>query len=233
MALKDKVKFEMLVDPDDPTVLVLRPIDAQLEDDSIYSIPVKNITFADGTSYSDKHQFITTITNNNFIDVEDVKEMVGGLDIGDENILKHIIESSKTAVYWAKRNLEPGESIPDFTSETFQEDYYPFYMFIKHHAIVESLKEFYIELISNPKKWHDVLSDLEREEEMDFDAIKKLIDDYSKEADEWLAQVVTITADPKWALRGKYSYSVYNHLSEPYHNIGWGYPRHNNFNRDY
>ena len=36
------------------------------------------------------------------------------------------------------------------------------------------------------------------------------MDEMEHEADEWLELVVTITADPKWALRGKYSYAVYN-----------------------
>ena len=63
----------------------------------------------------------------------------------------------------------------------------------------------------------NVLSDLERQEKMDLDAIKKLLDSLSAEAEDWLELVATITADPKWALRGKYSYAVINKTYRPYH----------------
>ena len=169
-----------------------------------------------------------------YVPIEDVKDLIHGLNLNDENIVRHIIEAGKTAIYWAKRKMEDTKQMPDFNSPTFQEDYYPFYMFIKLHATVESLKEFYIEAISNPQKWRDVLSDLEREEEWDFDAIKALIDDFEEEAEEWLELVVTITADPKWALRGKYCYSVYHTYSNPYHRIRWGFPPDNSsYNRGY
>jgi hypothetical protein len=87
--------------------------------------------------------------------------------------------------------------------------------------MAHAVKEYYIEMITGPKKWKDTLSDLGREEEMDFDALRKFMDDLEHEADEWLELVVTITADPKWALRGKYSYSVYNTYCQPYHKISW------------
>ena len=52
---------------------------------------------------------------------------------------------------------------------------------------------------------------------MDLDAIRKLLDDLTTEAEDWLELVATITADPKWALRGKYSYAVTNKTYRPYH----------------
>jgi hypothetical protein len=72
-----------------------------------------------------------------------------------------------------------------------------------------------------------------REEEMDFDALRKLMDDMEHEADEWLELVVTITADPKWALRGKYSYAVYNTYSNPYHKISWYRKGYDNYSRGF
>ena len=79
-----------------------------------------------------------------------------------------------------------------------------------------------------------MLSDLERQEEWDLDAIRALINDFEEEAEEWLELIVTITADPKWALRGKYCYSTYYTYSNPYHRIRWGQPPHNsNYRRDY
>lgn len=233
MALKNKVKFNLLVDPDDPSTLILSPINEDIQDGSKYVINIKDLEFVDGSIYSNKQTFLTP-PEGYYVPIEDVKDLIHGLDLNDENILHHIIEAGKTAVYWAKRKMEDTKQMPDFNSPTFQEDYYPFYMFIKIHATVESLKEFYIEAISNPQKWRDVLSDLEREEEWDFDAIKALIDDFEEEAEEWLELVVTITADPKWALRGKYCYSVYHTYSNPYHRIRWGFPPDNSsYNRGY
>ena len=233
MALKNKVKFNLLVDPDDPSTLILSPINEDIQDGSKYVINIKDLEFVDGSIYSNKQTFLTP-PEGYYVPIEDVKDLIHGLDLNDENILHHIIEAGKTAIYWAKRKMEDTKQMPDFNSPTFQEDYYPFYMFIKLHATVESLKEFYIEAISNPQKWRDVLSDLEREEEWDFDAIKALIDDFEEEAEEWLELVVTITADPKWALRGKYCYSVYHTYSNPYHRIRWGFPPDNSsYNRGY
>ena len=233
MALKNKIKFNLLVDPDDPFTLILSPINEEIQDGNKYVVNIKDLQFTDGSMYSSKQTFLTP-PNGYYVPIEDVKDLIHGLDLNDENILRHIVEAGKTATYWAKRKMEDTKQMPDFNSPTFQEDYYPFYMFIKLHATVESLKEFYIEAISNPQKWRDVLSDLEREEEWDFDAIKALIDDFEEEAEEWLELVVTITADPKWALRGKYCYSVYNTYANPYHRIRWGFPPDNSsYNRGY
>ena len=220
MALKEKVQFQLLVDPDDPETLIIKPVN-ELVNGSVYTFNIKDIKFVDDDIYSNKETFMTKPENYMFVDVEDVQDHIRGLEIPDSSILKHIIDASKTAVYWAKRNVSDFESIPDFNSSTFQEDYYPFYMFIKHTAMVEAIKEYYVEMITGPKKWKDTLSDLGREEEMDFDALRKLMDDLEHEADEWLELVVTITADPKWALRGKYSYAIYNTYSNPYHKISW------------
>ena len=232
MALKDKIKFDMLVDPDDLSTVIFSPVNDKILNDSKYMINIKNLEFEDGTTYSNKEAFYTTPSNYYFVPIGDVKDLIHGLNLDDENIIHHIIDASKTAMYWAKRKTEG--NIPDFNSETFQEDYYPFYMFIKTSAAVESLKEFYISAMAQPKKWRDVLSDLEREEEMDYDGIKGLIDSLEAEAEEWINLVVTITADPKWALRGKYCYSTYNTYTNPYHRIHWGLPPHNSsYNRGY
>lgn len=234
MALKNKVKFELLVDPDDPSVLILSPIGEELQDGCKYTVNINNVKFEDGTMCSQKEEFITTPTDYYFVTLQDVKTLIQGLKLNDADIIDHIIDAGKTAMYWAKRKMEDTKQMPDFNSPTFQEDYYPFYMFIKFHATVEALREFYIQAIANPQRWRDMLSDLQREEEWDLDAIKALIDDLNDEAEEWLELVVTITADPKWALRGKYCYSTYYTYSNPYHRIRWGFPPHNSdYRRDY
>lgn len=241
MALKEKVEFQLLVDPDDPETLILMPVEKKLAKPNIgtigkpqykyeqgslvsgstYTVNIKDIEFEDGSVYSNKETFITKPDDYMFVEVDDIQSHIRALNIPDENILDHIIDASKQAVYWAKKNAEDFKILPDFNSPTFQEDYYPFYMYIKHTAMAHAIKEYYIEMVTKPKKWKDTLSDLSREEEMDFNALRKLMDDMEHEAEEWLELVVTITADPKWALRGKYSYAVYNSYSNPYHKISW------------
>lgn len=221
MALKEKIQFQLLVDPDDPETLILKPVDSSLKPGSVYTVNIKNLQFENGDSYSNKETFITKPNDYMFVDIEDVQEIVHGLNVSDESVLKHIIEASKTAMYWAKRNVDDFGSIPDFNSPTFQEDYYPFYMFIKYSAMADTVREYYVEAVTGPKKWEDTLSDLERKEEMDFDGLKSLIGELEVIADDWLKVVTTITADPKWALRGKYSYAVYNTYCNPYHKISW------------
>ena len=234
MALKSKMKFNLLVDPDDPTVLILQPVGEELENGNKYTVNIKDLKLEDGSVYSNKETFITTPKDYYYVSVADIQDLVHGLNLDEENIMHHIADASRVAVYWAKRKMEDTKQMPDFNSPTFAEDYYPFYQFIKFHATVEALKEFLIQLIAQPQKWHDVLSDLERKEEWDLDTIRRLIADFEKEADEWLELIVTITADPKWALRGKYCYSVYNTYANPYHRIRWGFPPHNSdYNRGY
>ena len=228
MALKEKIKFNLLVDPDDPETLILKPLIFHTAEDgtglkpgSVYIVNIKDIEFEDGSIYSNKETFITKPDDYMFVEVDDIQSHIRALNIPDENILDHIIDASKQAVYWAKKNAEDFKALPDFNSPTFQEDYYPFYMYIKHTAMAHAIKEYYIEMVTGPKRWKDTLSDLGREEEMDFDALRKLMDDMEHEAEEWLELVVTITADPKWALRGKYSYAIYNSYCNPYHKISW------------
>ena len=230
--------FNGEIDEDDLETVLFFPINSgeligEVLNDSTYDFNIKNLKFEDGSVYSNKESFITAPSEYYYVPLEDVKEIAGKLRVPDIDIIRNIMEASKTAHYWAKRKVENTNQMPDFNNVDLQEDYYPFYMFIKYHAISESLKARYVEMIANPFKWHDVLSDLEREEEWDLDAIKALINDYDKEADEWLELIVTITADPKWALRGKYCYTTFYTGSNPYHRIQWGYPPHNDFKRGY
>lgn len=228
---KEKIKANLLVDPDDPSTLLIKPIGVELLGNCQYTVVIKDLKFEDGTTHSNKEVFYTK-PNDLYVSIDDVKQLVGGL-VPDESILKNIVEAGKVAKYWAKKNVDHPSQIPDFSKEGFEEDYYPFYKFIEHTAAAHALKEVYIEMISNPKKWRDVLSDLQREEEWDFDAMKRMIDDLEHEAEEWLQLVITITADPKWALRGRHFYAAFYPRSSAYHNTGWNTPRHNNFDRGY
>lgn len=229
---RSRIPFECLVDEDDLYTLELFPIE-KMPLESIFTFNLK-IDFVDDTNYSDKVTFVSRPVDNYFVSVNDVKSHLNGIKVDDLHIIDHIIDAGKIAKHWASYKVTNPNDIPTFDIETIQEDYYPFYMFIKYHALSESLKGFYMEMLTHPYKWRDMLSDLEREEEWDLDAIKALLDEFDKEAEEWLELVTTITADPQWALRGKYCYSVYNTYSNPYHRIHWGLPPHNSdYNRGY
>jgi hypothetical protein len=229
---RDRVPFDCLVDEDDLYVLELSPIE-KMPLESIFTFNL-NIDFVDDTTYSDKIKFISKPVDNYFVSLSDVKSHLNGIEVDDLSIIDHIIDAGKVAKHWASYKVTNPNDIPVFDIETIQEDYYPFYMFIKYHALAESLKCFYMEMLTHPYKWRDMLSDLEREEEWDLDAIKALLDEFDNEAEEWLELVTTITADPQWALRGKYCYSTYNTYANPYHRIHWGLPPHNtDYNRGY
>ena len=45
MALKNKMKFDLLVDPDDPTVLILQPVGQELENGNKYTINIKDLDY--------------------------------------------------------------------------------------------------------------------------------------------------------------------------------------------
>ena len=222
MALKDKVQFEILVDPDDPSTIIFKPL-SDLKDNMVYTLDIKNIPLEDGSKFSKKESFYTPL-DNYYVPVKDIIDHISSVDPDEAEVITHIIHAGRSVIYYCKRK---GGTVPDFTIDTIKEDYYPFYMYIKNHAIVDVLKNYYIEKASGPKKWRDVLSDLEREEEMDFDGLRDLIKTWEEEADEWLRLVVTITADPKWALRGKYCYSTWYTSANPYHNTHWGQPPYN------
>ena len=229
MALKDKVQFEILVDPDDPSTIIFKPL-SDLKDNMVYTLDIKNIKLEDGSNFSRKESFYTPL-DYFYVPTKDVIDHISSIAPNEEEVIRHIIHAGKAALYYCKRK---SKTVPNFTIETIKQDYYPFYMYIKNHAIVDVLKNYYIEKASGPKKWRDVLSDLEREEEMDFNGLIDLIHTWEEEANEWLRLVVTITADPKWALRGKYCYSTYNTYANPYHDIRWGKPPHNSsYNRGY
>ena len=221
---REKIPIYFFVDVNEPSVLYARTCDkAEIKDNSSYTINIPELQFKDGQAVDNlKEEFITS-PSPAYVSIKDVSILCKGLPISKANIAYYIRESSKIADYWAFReadNMTENNLKVIFSQENIKEDYYPFYMFVKYRAVVECIKEFYISAVSNPSEFHDVLSDLERKEKMDLAAIKKLLDSLTEEADNWIELVITITADPKWALRGKYSFAVTNYNYKPYHPTG-------------
>lgn len=203
MGKKEKIPAYIYADPDDPTVIYIKTNGViQIVDNSKYQVVINNLLFKDGDC-AEKYtsEFITDISPC-YINIDEVLGLCSGMRIDKESVLLHIRAACEIIDYWAKKDDVK------FTKENIKDNYYPFYMYVKYKAAVESLKEFYIGAITHPFHYVDELSDLSREEEMDFGAIQKLLDHLDKEAEDWLNQIITITADPEWALRGKYSRAI-------------------------
>lgn len=221
LAGREKIPVYMFVDPDEPNIIYFQHNDkVEILDNSEYTLNIPSFEFEDGTVSSKESMKITTALSPMYVTIQDVKSLAGGLPLDDADIAYHIRQASLIAEYWSCRE---SDMLPEKLATIFggpkqiKDDYYPFYMFIKYQAVVDCVREFYIAAVARPSEYHDVLSDLERKEKMDLDAIKKLLDDLTAEAEDWLELVATITADPKWALRGKYSYAVTNKTYRPYH----------------
>lgn len=217
---KDRIPAYVFVDPDDPNIIFVKTCGkAEILDNSIYDLTIPSLEFEDGEIISRYKETFVTKLDPCYVDVEDVLILLSELPVSAKDIMLHIKTASEIANYWAFReNENKYELYPiTFTKSNLKDEYYPFYMFIRYRAAVESLKEYYIGAITRPYEFKDELSDLKREEKMDLSAIKNLINDLGKEADEWLELVVHLTADPQWALRGKYSYAISMEMFKPYH----------------
>lgn len=217
MGRKDKIPAYLFADPDDPTIIYIRTNGIiEILDNSVYQVVIKDLEFEDGEIVPKFTQEFCTALDPCYGDVNDILTILKGIKLDPKDILMHIRSASEVVNYWAFK--QGNEQTIKLTKENCKEDFYPFYHFVEYKAAAEALKQFYIEAISNPYKFHDVLSDLEREQEMDLGAIREMLDHLEQEAEEWLDLVVTITADPKWALRGKYSYAISLEMMRPYHN---------------
>ena len=212
---KEKIPAYVYADPDDPTIIYIKTNGViEIVDNSVYDVVIPNLQFNDG-DIIDKFtcEFTTTLTPC-YVDVQEILTLCHGIELPERDVLLHIRSSSLIVDYWANRS---DIDLAKVSEEEFQKDYYPFYAYVKYKAAAESLKEFYIGAVTDPYKYKDELSDLSREEELDLEAIKNLIDDLNVEAEEYLNYIVTITADPEWALRGKHAYSIPMPFSRPYH----------------
>lgn len=225
---RERIPVYLFIDPEEPSILYIQTKkDINILDNSIYDLTIPELLFDDDTTEKCKHTFITA-PSPAYVDIDDVLKECRNIPVDKDIIIHHIKHASQIADYWAYHDSDGQNSINKkvFDINNIEEDYYPFYMFVKYFSVADSIKSFYMEAITKPYKFKDVLSDLEREEQMDLSAIKTLIDEFENEAKEWLEIVVTITADPQWALRGKYSYAITNQNYKPYHSTlidktGW------------
>ena len=217
MGKKEKIPAYIYADPDDPNIIYIKTNGViQIVDNSIYEVVIKDLEFEDGEIIEKYTNDFITAMSPCYVDVDEVLALCNYMEgIDEKDVLIHIKSACQEVNFYAHEDdLNPSR----FTKENLQKEYYPFYMFVKYKAAVETLKAFYIGAVTRPKKIHDVLSDLERLEEYDLDAIRKLLELLEEEAEHWVGHVATITADPEWALRGKYSYAIAPPSSIHYHN---------------
>lgn len=208
---RERIPCQLLVDPQEPNVLIIRCKNKlDFRPSSRYEISLPAIKMEDDTIF--EPQKITYITEPEFyyVTLEEVLSMAHGLDLAEDRVLFHIREACRTANYYiglANEKLLHKEQIV-LTRENIKDEYYPMYMFVKTKAVYDCIKEYYIEAVTKPYSIKDQVSDLVREEKISLTAIKALLDELEDEYEEWLEKIVTITADPKWALRGKYAVPI-------------------------
>ena len=209
--MRERIPCQILVDPQEPNVLILRCKNKlDFRPNSKYEMTLPSIPMEDGTIFESGKIVYVTEPDVYYVTLDEVLSMAQGLDLPEDRVLFHIREACRTANYWIglKNNDKPASDKIVLTKENIKEEYYPMYMFIKTKAIYDCIKEYYIEAITKPYSVKDQVSDLVREEKISLTAIKALLDDLAKEYDDWLEKIVTITADPKWALRGKYAIPI-------------------------
>ncbi|MGL5506899.1 MAG: hypothetical protein ACRDB0_03240 [Paraclostridium sp.] len=208
---RERIPCQILVDPEEPNVLIIRPKNKlDFRQNSRYDITIPALKMEDGTVAESQKIFYITEPDLYYVTLEEVLSMAQGLDLPEDRVMFHIREACRTANYWVNKanNKLPKNEHIKLTKENIKDEYYPMYMFIKTKATYDCIKEYYIEAVTKPYSVKDQVADLVREERISLTAIKALLDDLKKEYEEWLEKVVTITADPKWALRGKYSIPI-------------------------
>lgn len=234
---REKIPAYMFVDPDDPSVVYIKPYIEDIKDNSEYQVVIPELNFSDGDTVNRYKVDYYTAVSPCYVDVDEVMTLCSGLKINKKDLIRHIRNASNIADYWAYYRQECDDEIDEnikvFDKSNIKSDYYPFYMYIKYKAASESVRQYYINIVCGPEKFKDKVSDLERTEEMNFEAIHKLLDDLNTEAEDWLGLIISITADPAWAVRGKYSYAITMENYRPYHNTMMTTGRNDGWNRGY
>lgn len=185
------------------------------QDNSVYEFNIPNLKAKNG-SPSNIHVKYITSPSPCFINLRDVTSLANGLQLDDESVMYHIREATRYANFLIDKYNESNPAEPIAVNKyNIKTQHFEIYMFIKYKALRDCLLDFYIKKASEPNNIKNTTGDLSYEHDFDLSAIKELLDDIQKQYEEWEKEIVTRTAVPKAALRGKYSYTkVYpTHLS--------------------
>lgn len=179
------------------------------EDNSVYEFEIE----AKGTQTMRKEKvsgkYITSPAPC-YVDLKDVTSLARGFNLDEESVLFHIREASRYANHIINEANE--DKYMDklvVTRENIKDDYFALYMFIKYKALRDCILEFYIQEAAKPNRIKNQTGDLVYEHEFDLSRLKALLDEIEGEYDKWESELVTITADPKAVLRGRYSWNKY------------------------
>lgn len=222
---KERIMCNVEVDELEPNVLIIKPFHLKdFEDDSIYDFKLPDIYAKNGTVLkADKLTYIS-MPSIMYASIDDVRRKLGGIDISDEIILHQIKEASRLVEAVVKKAYSK-QNI-DFSEEVIKEyrgdinkikEEHPFiWHFVITKASYESLTSLYVYMVTQPTKLKEVLSDLSKEFTFDLDAIKDLLDDFKKDFEDILKDILTF-ADPTHTLRGKYAMPINLDFGAPYY----------------
>ena len=179
------------------------------EDNSVYEFEIE----AKGTQTMRKEKvkgkYITS-PNPGYVDLKDVTSLARGFNLDEESILFHIREASRYANHIIAEYNEDNLVNPMIvTRENIKDDYFELYMFVKYKALRDCILEFYIQEAAKPNRIKNQTGDLIYEHDFDLNRLKALLDEIEDEYQKWQEELVTITADPKAVLRGRYSWNKY------------------------
>lgn len=185
------------------------------EDNSVYEFEIEVKGTQTMREEKIKGKYITS-PEPGYVDLKDVISLARGFELDEESVLFHIREASRYANHIISEYNEENLANPMIvTRENIKEDYFELYMFVKYKALKDCILEFYIQEAAKPNRIKNQTGDLVYEHEFDLDRLKGLLDDIENEYERWQEDLITITADPKAVLRGRYSWNKYypTHLS--------------------
>lgn len=179
------------------------------ENNSVYEFNIPNLKAKKG-SPTDIHVKYITSPNPSYVSLKDVSSLANGLELEDESVLYHIREASKYADYLVNKYNETNPAEPIIINKSnIQKQYFTIYMFVKYKALRDCLLDFYIKQSAKPSDIKNQAGDLLYEHTIDLSNLKELLDEIEDEYERWEKEIVAITASPKAAMRGKYSYTKY------------------------
>lgn len=215
----EKITCKIEAHPFDESCLIVTPLfgmiqpreedDSKFKDNSVYEFELELKGEQTMRPEKVKGKYITAPAPC-YVDLKDVLSLARGLSLDEESVLFHIREASRYADYIIDKFNE--DNITDtmiVTRENIKDKYFKLYMFVRYKALKDCVLEFYIQEAAKPNRIKNQTGDLVYEHDFDLDRLKDLLDEIEDEYEKWEEELVTITADPKAVLRGKYSWNKY------------------------
>lgn len=216
----DKMTCKVEQHPFDKSCLIVTPLFGDKEprndnsivefkDNSIYEFEIEAKGQQTMRKEKVKAKYITS-PDPCYVDLKDVLSLARGFNLSEESVLFHIREASRYANHIINEyNKDAYMDKMIVTRENIKEDYFELYMFVRYKALKDCVLEFYMQEVAKPSKIKNQTGDLVYEHEFDLSTLKDLLDEIEDEYEKWQEELITITADPKAVLRGRYSWNKY------------------------